>query len=108
MKISCEVIKDLLPLYYDSVCSKKSKEAVEAHLTECEVCKAELLEMRESMQFNVIGRNLSEAEELQKLSKKWRKGRMRSFLKGAVIAAIVIVLAIVLVSIFFSIRITVV
>lgn len=38
-KISCDVIKDLLPLYKDDVCSAKSKDLIEAHLTECEDCR---------------------------------------------------------------------
>ena len=31
-KISCDVIKDLLPLYKDRVCSEKSMDLVEEHL----------------------------------------------------------------------------
>ena len=38
-KISCDVVKDLLPLYKDEVCSEKSKELIENHLTECEDCR---------------------------------------------------------------------
>lgn len=38
-KISCEVIKDLLPLYKDDVCSEKSKDLIEEHLPECEDCR---------------------------------------------------------------------
>ena len=38
MKLSCEVIKDLLPLYYDKVCSEETKVIVEEHLNECENC----------------------------------------------------------------------
>lgn len=39
MKISCEIVKDLLPLYHDDVCSKESCSAVEEHLQECTACK---------------------------------------------------------------------
>ena len=39
MKIGCEIIKDLLPLYHDEICSEESKVAVENHLYECEDCK---------------------------------------------------------------------
>lgn len=38
-KISCDVIKDLLPLYKDDVCSEKSKDLIEEHLPECEDCR---------------------------------------------------------------------
>lgn len=39
MKYDCEIIKDLLPLYCDGVCSEQSKNAVEEHLKVCESCK---------------------------------------------------------------------
>ena len=29
MKLSCDVIQDLLPLYHDGVCSKESRKIVE-------------------------------------------------------------------------------
>ena len=35
MKISCDVIKDLLPLYNDGVCSDESAKLVDQHLKEC-------------------------------------------------------------------------
>lgn len=38
-KISCDVIRDLLPLYKDNVCSDASKDMVEEHLTDCESCR---------------------------------------------------------------------
>lgn len=40
MKMSCEIIEDLLPLYADNVCSEQSRQAVEAHLRECSACRA--------------------------------------------------------------------
>ena len=39
MKIKCEVINDLLPLYVDDVLSKESRELVEEHICECGNCK---------------------------------------------------------------------
>jgi len=38
MKNSCDMIRDLLPLYVDGVCSESSKKTVEDHLLECEEC----------------------------------------------------------------------
>jgi len=42
MKLDCGIIRDLLPLYSDNVCSDESKSAVEEHLKECEKCRDEL------------------------------------------------------------------
>ena len=39
MKYLCGLIKDILPLYHDSICSEESKYAVEEHLSECPACK---------------------------------------------------------------------
>lgn len=39
MNISCEIIKDLLPLYHDKVCSEESKVIIEEHLKNCGDCK---------------------------------------------------------------------
>ena len=39
MKISCDIIRDLLPLYKDSVCSNATKDMVEDHLSGCEGCR---------------------------------------------------------------------
>lgn len=48
MKLDCEIIRDLLPLYGDNVCSEKSREAVEEHLRECETCREELKALGEN------------------------------------------------------------
>lgn len=40
MKISCDIVRDLLPLYKDNVCSDASKDMVEDHLSGCENCRA--------------------------------------------------------------------
>lgn len=40
MKVNCEIVQDLLPLYEDGVCSESSRAAVEAHLNTCETCRA--------------------------------------------------------------------
>ena len=37
---TCDVTRDLLPLYMDSSCSEDSREFVDAHLAECEACRA--------------------------------------------------------------------
>lgn len=39
MKLSCEIIQDLLPLYEEKLCSEASREAVEEHLKECSICR---------------------------------------------------------------------
>ena len=40
VKTPCEVVKDLLPLYEDGICSDESRKIVEEHLNECKECYA--------------------------------------------------------------------
>lgn len=42
MKLSCNVIKDLLPSYIDTICSDDTKVLVEQHLKGCKECKKTL------------------------------------------------------------------
>jgi len=42
MNISCDVIKDLLPLYHDGVCNQSTTKLVIGHLNECESCRVYL------------------------------------------------------------------
>ncbi len=46
MKNSCDVIRDLLPLYADDACSEDSRRMVEEHLAECPECGGMLRRLR--------------------------------------------------------------
>lgn len=83
MNISCEIIKDLLPLYHDSVCSDDSRKLVEEHLQCCETCRDELGAMDRELPIANRNENLAEADAVRKLSKSWKKGMLQSVLKGA-------------------------
>lgn len=48
-KLSCDVIKDLLPLYKDDICSEKSKDLIEEHLRECDNCREYLEAMDDKL-----------------------------------------------------------
>lgn len=48
MTTDCDVIRDLLPLYADDACSKKSRELVEEHLQECPTCSDLLHKLQET------------------------------------------------------------
>ncbi|WP_027399592.1 zf-HC2 domain-containing protein [Anaerovorax odorimutans] len=102
MKIDCDIIKDLLPLYVDGVCSQKSKEMIEKHINECPLCKEELKLMHQELPFNPIEKNLNEAESVKKISKEWKKGMFKSLIEGILITC---VFALIL-FIFFDIKIS--
>ncbi|MDN4599763.1 zf-HC2 domain-containing protein [Paenibacillus sp. F6_3S_P_1C] len=91
-KLSCEVVRDLLPLYYDEVCSANTKEAVEAHLGTCEMCKAALhkLQLSSSLPFELIAKNKLESTGLANFKAYWRRSKKVSFVKGLLLATAVI------------------
>ena len=45
--MKCDIIRDLLPLYCDGLCSEASKQEIEAHVAQCQECRACLAEMKE-------------------------------------------------------------
>lgn len=89
MKVPCEVIKDLLPLYTDDVCSDESRKLILEHLSECEDCKLELDAMQNELPVDIYRQNLRDAQAVKNLSKKWKKGMLKALIKGAIITLIV-------------------
>lgn len=104
MKISCEIIKDLLPLYHDGVCSNDSKTMIEEHLTYCDSCKAELQAIDDQLPINNAEKNLNEAETVKNLSRRWKYGMKKSLLKGILTSILVIALIALVLYCFIDIR----
>ena len=73
MSVSCDIIRDLLPLYHDGVCSEDSKKMVEEHLANCKSCNDELEAMAQALNVNEKYNNLSDAEAVKNISKRWKK-----------------------------------
>lgn len=94
MKVSCDVVKDLLPLYHDNVCSIDSCRLIEEHIEKCEECKNEL----EAYDIEIKGvNNIDEVGLLKGISKKWKRDKKTSFLKGiATISSVGSILSIIL------------
>ncbi len=107
MNMSCEIIRDLLPLYHDGVCSDESKALVEEHLVVCGNCKADLEAMNDKLPIETAEQNLKEAEAVQKLAEKWKKGMWKSILKGAITTILIIAVAVLLINLFVGFKIVV-
>lgn len=93
MKISCEITKDLLPLYHDEVCSNQSRIAVEEHLQECDACKKYLDSINSDFIQDSTGKSSEQAKSnvLKGIKKKlFRKNVMVSVI--SVICAIAVLL----------------
>ncbi len=53
MKITCDVIKDLLPLYTENISSDDTRILVEEHIVSCESCKRELNKLNTPKDFSL-------------------------------------------------------
>lgn len=50
--LSCEIIKDLLPLYYDGVCTPESLDLVYEYLHKCGKCRKHLSKIAQAEQIS--------------------------------------------------------
>lgn len=53
MNVSCDIIRDLLPLYAEDMVSQASRELVDGHLCGCEACGKELEKLKKAAQIPV-------------------------------------------------------
>lgn len=77
MKYPCNIIRDLLPLYCDDVCSKESAEAVRDHIASCEECKSIFTKMQQGVSLETCMDNLEYEKQqiasMQQIKKKIKK-----------------------------------
>ncbi len=83
MKLNCNVIRDLLPLYADQICSDESRELVNEHLMECGDCAMLLQQMRST---ELVTDLQSETQDV--LSRQAGFFKRKSALLGTVISGI--------------------
>ena len=87
--MKCEIIRDLLPLYYDGLCSEASKQEIETHVAQCGECRACLAEMKEEAPVPPLSHESeTEARVLQGVKKKFSRGRRRAVLLAVAVMLI--------------------
>ncbi|WP_438351090.1 zf-HC2 domain-containing protein [Paenibacillus sp. FA6] len=88
--ISCEIINDLLPLYYDEVCSNESAAMVEEHLAECPSCQLELDSIKANINLpeEVVEQNYSEGNLIKGIAISWNRTKLKAFVKGLIGASL--------------------
>ena len=74
MKISCSIIRDLLPLYAEDLASEDTRALVDGHLCECEECKTVLNGMKKT----TLVLPETATESLGKVKKHIRRRRVLS------------------------------
>ena len=79
----CEIIRDLLPLYADDVCSERSAQLIEEHLQSCPECSA----MLEQLRTHEIETGLQEEKE-QVIEHQAKTFRRRSATVGSAVSGL--------------------
>ena len=79
--LPCELIRDILPLYHDGVCSDTSRKLVASHLETCEDCRKTLEAMTAEMEMPRL-----EADEAKPLKRIRKRQRRKTWLLGLLMA----------------------
>lgn len=82
----CEIIQDLLPLYYDDVCTPASKTLVQRHLENCETCRKLYEELKDQSVDQII-----EKESRDVLKRHAKKERNAAWKAGLIISALLVI-----------------
>ena len=88
MKKDCEIIRDLLPLYTDDICSIESKKLVENHLKDCNECKDILKTIRKGEN----SKNSVEKETMANFYNKIKKSKIKAIIISLIVFVIVVLL----------------
>ncbi len=91
MRLSCEVIQDLLPLYVDKACSKDSEGLVEEHMAECENCRQTYDAMRTEGKTEELVNSeefrTRQTASVKKVKKKWSLSKKICLALGIILGA---------------------
>lgn len=81
-KLDCEIVRDLLPLYYDGVVSETTKNAVKDHLGDCENC------LKEYRDFCVDTPDAKEENTGKRFGRMMNRQKMMQRIKVVVVAVV--------------------
>lgn len=85
--ITCDVVKDILPLYIDDVVSDDTRKLIEEHLGSCSACRIEAEEMKRGIEIPLDSQiEIDEAGMIKDLKIKFLKKKMLVAIISAVAA----------------------
>ena len=87
-KINCSLIKDLLPLYIDELCSNESTEIIKNHLEVCEECNKEYSQLKKEPILKEVNDNSSEL--IKGVGNMFKKDKKKAILKTVSIFLVLI------------------
>ena len=90
-KENCFLIKDLLPLYIDDICSKESTEIIKNHLEICPSCRKEYQQLTKQPEIKVV--NNDSTELIKGVGNMFKKDKKKAVIKTVSIFLVVLVLS---------------
>ena len=81
MNKDCSIVQDLLPLYAEDMLREETKEFVDAHLAQCEACRAELAALKADVTPAPVN-----AQPLRSLKKQLRRKKFTAVLLAVALA----------------------
>lgn len=90
MKLSCKVVQDLLPMYYDCVCSDESAALIEEHLKDCTECRGILADLHTDIAVAQLPEE--DIRPLENIANEWKKSKKRYMKRGICITLAVLLL----------------
>ncbi len=93
MKLPCELVQDMIPLYIDEGCSEKSKELLAEHLKECKDCGTVYQNMKGDLPMEQMENKKDNQEHLAEI-KPMKKVKKRHIIITAVACAVMILIGI--------------
>lgn len=88
MKLDCDVIRDLLPLYAEDIASDSSRKLVEGHFAECSECRKAYEEMTAPPPDVQFSKEPAESFQKYVKKKKFRFGWKVALISAAVVAGL--------------------
>lgn len=88
MNEKCPIVRDLLPLYVEELCSDESKQFVETHVAACDPCAKECEAMKQRLT-QPAPQSADAAAVLQSMRKTYRSVRVRTLVMAVAVAVFV-------------------
>lgn len=89
--LSCNIIKDLLPVYCDGMASVDSVEMLERHFKQCEDCKMIYEKMSGNLDTEQLQEQDREIKELKKVKRVFNRKVIVAGIMGAIVSVILFV-----------------
>ena len=89
-KENCSLIKDLLPLYIDDLCSKESTEIIKNHLNICPSCRKEYEQLTNQPEIKAL--NNDSTELIKGVGNMFKKDKKKAIIKTVSVFLVVLVL----------------